>query len=128
MVKQWGRKWYVVGIGGTIVLMIVYAMTRVPNPITNGRALSISGIGIARDISSRVYNNNCVDNSQRKDNTCKPKTRIKVTIRIYATYLNVKIMKVRSFNTFISQPTVLSWLLQLQPLGNAYFRTTSIPF
>jgi hypothetical protein len=109
------------------VLMIVYAMTRVPNPITNGRALSISGIGIARDISIRVYNNNCVDNSQRKDNTCKPKTRIKVTVRIYATYLNVKIMKVRS-NTFISQPTVLSWLLQLQPLGNAYFRTTSIPF
>ena len=50
MVKRWGRKWYVVGIGGTIVLMIVYAMTRVPNPITNGRALSISGIGIATEI------------------------------------------------------------------------------
>jgi hypothetical protein len=25
-------------------------MTRVPNPITNGRALSISGIGIATEI------------------------------------------------------------------------------
>jgi hypothetical protein len=50
MVKRWGRKWYVVGIGGTIVLMILYAMTRVPNPITNGRALSISGIGIAIEI------------------------------------------------------------------------------
>jgi hypothetical protein len=50
MVKRWGQKWYVVGIGGTIVLMIVYAMTRVPNPITNGRALSISGIGIATEI------------------------------------------------------------------------------
>jgi len=50
MVKRWGQKWYVVGIGGTIVLMIVYAMTRVPNPITNGRALSISGIGIAIEI------------------------------------------------------------------------------
>jgi len=47
IVKQWGRKWYVVGIGGTIALMIVYAMTRVSNPITNGRALSISGTGIA---------------------------------------------------------------------------------
>jgi hypothetical protein len=50
MVKRWGQKWYVAGIGGTIVLMIVYAMTRVPNPITNGRALSISGIGIATEI------------------------------------------------------------------------------
>ena len=30
--------------------MIVYAMTRVPNPITNGRALSISGISIAIEI------------------------------------------------------------------------------
>ncbi|HET7284093.1 MAG TPA: hypothetical protein VFI70_05355 [Nitrososphaeraceae archaeon] len=45
-----GRKWYVVGIRGTIALMIVYAMTRVSNPITNGRALSISGIGIATEI------------------------------------------------------------------------------
>jgi hypothetical protein len=45
-----GRKWYVVGIRGTIALMIVYAMTRVSNPITNGRALSISGTGIATEI------------------------------------------------------------------------------
>jgi hypothetical protein len=50
MVKQWGRKCDVVGIRGTIALMIVYAMTRVPNPITSGRALSISGIGIATEI------------------------------------------------------------------------------
>jgi hypothetical protein len=55
MVKQWGRKWYVVGIGGTIALMIVYAMTRVPNPITNGRALSISGIGIATEIFQAAF-------------------------------------------------------------------------
>ncbi|MGB8023047.1 MAG: hypothetical protein WCF06_01865 [Nitrososphaeraceae archaeon] len=55
MVKQWGRKWYVVGIGGTIALMIVYAMTRVPNPITNGRASSISGIGIATEIFQAAF-------------------------------------------------------------------------
>jgi hypothetical protein len=42
--------WYYVGIGGTIVLMIVYVITRVPNPITNGRALPISEIGIATEI------------------------------------------------------------------------------
>jgi hypothetical protein len=55
MVKRWGRKWYVVGIGGTIALMIVYAMTRVSNPITNGRALSISGTGIATEIFQAAF-------------------------------------------------------------------------
>jgi hypothetical protein len=55
MVKRWGRKWYVVGIGGTIVLMIVYTMTRIPNPITNGRALSISGIGIATEVFQAAF-------------------------------------------------------------------------
>lgn len=55
MVKRWGRKWYIVGIGGTIVLMIVYTMTRIPNPITNGRALSISGIGIATEVFQAAF-------------------------------------------------------------------------
>ena len=55
MVKRWGRKWYIVGIGGTIVLMIVYTMTRIPNPITNGRALSISGIGIATEVFHAAF-------------------------------------------------------------------------
>jgi hypothetical protein len=27
VVKRWGRKWYYVGIGGTMVLMILYIMT-----------------------------------------------------------------------------------------------------
>jgi hypothetical protein len=30
-------------------------MTRVPNPITNGRALSISGIGIATEIFQAAF-------------------------------------------------------------------------
>src|ERR671931_158182 len=46
MIKQWGKLWYYTGIGGTVVLMILYASTRVPNPITGGRALPISTIGI----------------------------------------------------------------------------------
>jgi hypothetical protein len=47
--------WYYVGIGGTIVLMIVYVITRVPNPITNGRALPISEIGIATEIFQGAF-------------------------------------------------------------------------
>ena len=47
MVKQWGRPWYYTGIAGTMVLIILYSITRVPNSITNGRALAINEIGIA---------------------------------------------------------------------------------
>jgi hypothetical protein len=55
IVKRWGRMWYYVGIGGTIVLMILYIMTRVSNPITNRRALTINGIGIAMEIFQAAF-------------------------------------------------------------------------
>src|SRR5919198_3947052 len=47
MIRRWGRIWYYIGIAGTLILMIIYAITRVPNPITGGRALPINEIGIA---------------------------------------------------------------------------------
>jgi hypothetical protein len=35
MIRRWGMPWYYVGIGGTIVLIILFAITRMPdNPIT----------------------------------------------------------------------------------------------
>ncbi|MGI8832305.1 MAG: hypothetical protein ACR2IS_06690 [Nitrososphaeraceae archaeon] len=47
MIKRWGRVWYYIGIAGTIILIIVWAMTRMPgNPIT-GRGGPINEIGIA---------------------------------------------------------------------------------
>jgi hypothetical protein len=50
MVKKWGRPWYYVGIGGTIVLIVLYAITRMPgNPIT-GRGAPINSIGIAIEV------------------------------------------------------------------------------
>jgi hypothetical protein len=55
IVKRWGRMWYYVGIGGTIVLMILYIMTRVSNPITSRRALTINGIGIAMEIFQAAF-------------------------------------------------------------------------
>jgi hypothetical protein len=55
MLKQWGRLWYFIGIGGTIVLMVLYAITRVPNPITGGRALSINEIGVATMVLEAGY-------------------------------------------------------------------------
>jgi hypothetical protein len=47
MIKQWGRKWYYIGIAGTTVLVILYAATRVPNPLTGGRPVPTNEIGIA---------------------------------------------------------------------------------
>jgi hypothetical protein len=38
MIKKWGRPWYLAGIVGTMILIVLFAITRMPdNPIT-GRA------------------------------------------------------------------------------------------
>jgi hypothetical protein len=35
MLRRWGRAWYYIGIGGTIILVTIWAITRIPgNPIT----------------------------------------------------------------------------------------------
>jgi hypothetical protein len=54
MVKKWGRTWYYIGIAGTIVLIIMYFITRVQNPITN-RAGSINSMGILTEIFEFIY-------------------------------------------------------------------------
>jgi hypothetical protein len=34
MVKRWGRIWYYIGIGGTVLLIILWAIVRLPNIIS----------------------------------------------------------------------------------------------
>lgn len=46
MIRGYGRVWYGIGIGGTVILIIIWVITRVENPIT-GRALPINELGIA---------------------------------------------------------------------------------
>jgi uncharacterized membrane protein HdeD (DUF308 family) len=54
-IKNWGRIWFYIGIAGTLVLIIMWAMTRMPdNPIT-GRGASINNIGIATEIFQIIY-------------------------------------------------------------------------
>src|SRR4029078_514009 len=54
-IKNWGRVWFYVGIVGTLVLIIMWAMTRMPdNPIT-GRAAPINNIGVATEILQIIY-------------------------------------------------------------------------
>ena len=55
MIRRWGRVWYYIGIAGTIILIIMWAMTRVPgNPIT-GRGGPISDMGIAIEVFQIAY-------------------------------------------------------------------------
>jgi|SRR5919106_2032853 uncharacterized membrane protein YuzA (DUF378 family) len=55
MIKRWGRIWYYIGIAGTIILIIMLAMTRVPgNPIT-GRGGPISEMAVAIEVFQIAY-------------------------------------------------------------------------
>jgi hypothetical protein len=46
ILRQWGKTWYSIGIAGTVVFMLLWIITRLPeNPIT-GRAGPISGEAI----------------------------------------------------------------------------------
>jgi hypothetical protein len=50
MIKKWGRPWYIAGIIGTIILIALFAITRIPdNPIT-GRAGPISPMALAIEV------------------------------------------------------------------------------
>jgi hypothetical protein len=47
MIRRWGRVWYGIGIGGTLVLIAIWMITRIDgNPIT-GRGGMINEMGIA---------------------------------------------------------------------------------
>jgi hypothetical protein len=55
MLKKWGRTWYYIGIAGTIILIIIWAITRMPgNPVT-GRGGPISEMAIAVEIFQVAY-------------------------------------------------------------------------
>jgi hypothetical protein len=55
MLKRWGRILYFLGIGGTLILIIMWVITRVPgNPIT-GRGGPISEMAIVIEISQIAY-------------------------------------------------------------------------
>jgi hypothetical protein len=55
MLKRWGRIWYFLGMGGTIILIIMWVITRVPgNPIT-GRGGPIGEMAIVIEIFQIAY-------------------------------------------------------------------------
>lgn len=55
MVRRWGAPWYVAGIGGTAVLIALYAITRVPgNPVT-GMGMQVNEMGIAVEVLQAAF-------------------------------------------------------------------------
>ena len=55
MIRRWGLLWYYVGIGGTIVLIILFVITRLPdNPIT-GRGAPINPMAIAIEVLEAAF-------------------------------------------------------------------------
>jgi hypothetical protein len=55
MIRRWGMPWYYVGIGGTIVLIILFVITRMPaNPIT-GRAGPVSPMALAIEVMQAAF-------------------------------------------------------------------------
>jgi hypothetical protein len=55
MIKKWGKIWYYIGIAGTIILIIMWVITRMPgNPIT-GRGGPISEMAIAIEVFQIAY-------------------------------------------------------------------------
>ena len=66
MLKRWGRIWYYIGIAGTIILIIMWAITRMPgNPIT-GRGVPISDMAIIIAVTDYLCYNNIDNNCQGK--------------------------------------------------------------
>jgi hypothetical protein len=55
MIRRWGMPWYYVGIGGTIVLIILFAITRMPgNPIT-GRGGPVMPMALAIEVMQVAF-------------------------------------------------------------------------
>lgn len=55
MVRRWGRVWYGVGIGGTIVFIAIWVITRFPgNPIT-GNGGRVSDMAIAIEVLQGIF-------------------------------------------------------------------------
>src|SRR5919106_1124034 len=55
MIRKWGRPWYLIGIGGTIVLIILYVISTMPaNPFT-GRGGPVSPLGLAIELFQAAF-------------------------------------------------------------------------
>ncbi len=50
IIRSWNKVWYYVGIGGTLILVIIWVITRFPGNPINGRGGSIGETAIAVEV------------------------------------------------------------------------------
>lgn len=55
MIKKWGTAWYGVGLGGTIVFIVIWAITRIPDNFITGRGGRISDNAILVETFQIVF-------------------------------------------------------------------------
>ena len=50
MIRKWGTTWYSVGLGGTIIFILIWVITRIPENFITGRGGRISDNGILIEV------------------------------------------------------------------------------
>ena len=50
MVRKWGTPWYFAGLGGTVVFIMIWVITRIPENFITGRGGRISDNGILTEV------------------------------------------------------------------------------
>ncbi|MEX0861648.1 hypothetical protein [Nitrosopumilus sp.] len=50
MVRKWGNVWYGIGLGGTVVFIAIWMITRIPDNFITGRGGRISDNGILTEV------------------------------------------------------------------------------
>lgn len=50
MIRRWGNIWYGVGLGGTVVFIAIWVVTRIPENFITGRGGRISENGILTEV------------------------------------------------------------------------------
>jgi len=50
MIRKWGTVWYGIGLGGTIVFIAIWVITRIPDNFITGRDGKVSDNGILTEV------------------------------------------------------------------------------
>ena len=55
MIRKWGPVWYSIGLGGTIIFILIWVITRIPENFITGRGGRISDNGILVEVFQIVF-------------------------------------------------------------------------
>ena len=55
MIKRWGKIWYAIGIAGTVILIGIWVITRIPDNSITGRGGPVSELAIATEVFQIAY-------------------------------------------------------------------------